>query len=81
MTGERAASSPARWELAVMVWVSLLPATFVMNLLVLPLFPGIPEPVGVTVSSVVSVAFVVWVGLPVMLRLRTAVARRRSAHR
>jgi len=64
-----------------MVWVSLLPAALVMNLLVLPRFPDIPQPVGVIVSSVVSVVFVVWVGLPVMLRLRTAVAQRRSAHR
>lgn len=64
-----------------MVWVSLLPAALVMNLLVLPLFPGMPVVVGIVVTSIVSVAFVIWVGLPLMHRMRVAVARRRSLHR
>ncbi len=64
-----------------MVWVSLLPAALVMNLLVLPLFPGTPVIVGIVVTSIVSVAFVIWVGLPLMHRIRAAVARRRSLHR
>lgn len=72
---------PAKWEMALMVWISLLPAALAMNLLVLPLFPGLSPLAGILATSVVSVAFVIWVGLPVMLRLRSALARRRAADR
>lgn len=73
----RPAARPVpRWQMALMVWISLLPPALILNLLVLPRFPGIPALIGVLASSLVSVAFVVWVGLPVMARFREFVLSR-----
>jgi len=60
-----------------MVWLSLLPPALIMSVVVLPLVPGLPTWAGVVIGSIVNVAFVVWVGLPVAGRIRAALISRR----
>jgi uncharacterized protein len=60
---------PARWRMAVLIWLALYPAAVVLATFVAPHLAALPQAVSTLVTSLVLVPFVIYVGAPLVQRM------------
>lgn len=60
---------PPRYKTATLVLMGLYPLVLVLDVILGPVLSGLPKPVAVLISLVVSVAMMVWVVLPRLTQL------------
>lgn len=69
LPGSGAGALPPRYKTAVLVLLGLYPLVMLLNLVLKPLLAGLPGPLQVLASLVVSVALMVWLVLPWLTRV------------
>lgn len=75
LAGERGAVVP-RWRTALMVWLALFPLALLSGAFLMPWLEPLPWPLATAVSTLVTVAAVIWATLPIVHRLSRLRLRR-----
>ena len=67
--GARSHSMPPRYKTAALILLGLYPIVLILNVALSPLLAGLPGPLQVLLSLIVSVATMVWIVLPRLTQL------------
>lgn len=70
-----------RWRAAVAVWLALFPVALLSNWLLSPVLATLSWPLPILISSMLTVATVIWVTLPVVHSSLATIGRRRRRRR
>ncbi len=76
LSGAAGRAAP-RWRAAIAVWLALFPVALLSNSLLSPVLATLIWPLPIMISSITTVAIVIWVTLPVVHALLATIGRRR----